>query len=227
MEERARNLIMGYIHEFEKDYKKKTNDSLSIADPIILLLTLYFIDTVGFDLELNSKSIKLSGDNNEIAENRRVGRWCSIFGKRIFKGYGKYEWNIEIIKAGATTVDYDEPGTLVIGIQNNKFCKERLDGMAFGEGKGIGIIAGPYRGIYSGNSRNVNYGQIIGKKGDKIKMILDLDNLMLSYVINGTDYGAAVTAEKGYGFDLNKDDEYRFGLSFACVYDAPKVKLCL
>ena len=141
------------------------------------------------------------------------------------KGHGKYEWNIEIIKAGAVSIGYDEDGTLVIGIQNNKYCKERLNGIAFGEGKGIGIIAGPYKGIYSGNKKNWNYGEIIGQKGDQIKMILDLDNLVLSYVINGTDYGAAVTADKGYGFELNVNTEYRFGLSFAGVSDAPKVRL--
>ena len=42
--------------------------------------------------------------------------------------------------------------------------------------------------------------------------LLDLDELELSYVINGSDYGPAVDKNNSYHFGLNKENEYRFAL---------------
>ena len=46
--------------------------------------------------------------------------------------------------------------------------------------------------------------------GDKLKMILNLNNQTLSYIINGKDNGAVKTLPN---FRISRNDEYRFGVS--------------
>ena len=68
-----------------------------------------------------------------------------------------------------------------------------------------------------------DYGEKFGKKGDTIKVILDLDESTLSFVINGNDYGPLYKKDESYGFEFNKENEYRFALS---LRKGLKVRLC-
>ena len=203
---KQRDLIFGYIHEIEKLYK------LNIPEPIILLFALFYISNAEWDLSILSNYIKVSGDNNEYVENMEDidEDWKSIFGKRICCGYGKYEWNLEIVESSSSNNNWN----IMVGIIKNdaRFCMKARDRSAFEKFTSIGIV-GSERGIVEWWIVNRKYGEKFEKVGDTIKVILDLDNLTLSYTINGTDYGPAIDSTNSYDFDLNKENEYRFALS--------------
>ena len=205
MNERELTLVFGYIHRMEIKWK-----DLSIPEPIVLLFALYYIPKAEFDLSMKSMNMIISGDNNEFVHNNlpnTIG-WRSIFGKRVFKGYGKYEWNLEIIEAGDAVNSWQ----IMVGIIKNEYCARRKEESAFGNEVSIGLV-GSQRGITEFGIVDSEYGELFNQVGDTVKMVLDLDELTLSYTINGTDYGPAITKDKSYNFGINKDTEYRFALS--------------
>ena len=63
---------------------------------------------------------------------------------------------------------------------------------------------------HKGFSCRIKYGER-PNNGSIIEMILNLDNLTLSYVINGTDYGKAFDIQRG---------KYRLGLCMSPVGDS-------
>lgn len=206
MNEQQKFLVFGFVRGIEKEYK-----NIRIPEPIVLLFALYYVANAEWDLSLKSADIMVSGDNNEFVENMTASQysWKSIFGKRICCGYGKYEWNLKII---STTKQVSNSWKIMVGIIENKYCSQQTEDSAFDDKWGIGLV-GSTQGITQTSIVNSDYGELFEKVGDTVKIILDLDNLTLSYVINGTDYGAAIDANNSYKFELNKHDEYRLALS--------------
>ena len=176
MDNRERALIFGYIREIES----KWND-ISIPEPIILLFILFYTPKAEFDLALKSKNMIVSGDNNEFVENDindNGDNWKSIFGKRIMKRYGKYEWNLEIIEANHDVIN---SWRIMVGVIINKYCEIRKEKSAFADNMSVGLV-GSEQGITETAIINDSYGELFEKVGHTIKVILDLDNLTLSYV---------------------------------------------
>ena len=79
-----------------------------------------------------------------------------------------------------------------------------------GYDKGYGFANGARLTNRRGYADGSDYGEK-PKKGSIIDMILHLDNLTLSYVINGTNYGKAFSIQQG---------KYRLGLSMRGVGDS-------
>ena len=171
-----------------------------------------------WDNKMKSKYISISSDGLIIKNNipniyrSTFDEWRSIFGTKIISKSGKYKWNFEIISIDDYTTKNE--WKLIIGIIKDEYIYNKLEEIFINTqdiGIGIGFIGGEST-IKGGISMEgtESYGINFDNVGDKLTMILDLDNNILSYTINGQIFGPV---DLGGNFKLNKNDKYRLAVS--------------
>ena len=209
MERHERSLIYGYNREFEKENKTL------IPKDIIHLIAVYYLEFEQWDLNLKSMDIKLSFNDRCVHHDRALWldgnqtAWRSIYGKTICKKNKMYKWRFKIIKIDPNSGNGNS-WKILIGIMQDKFCKNKLESCfnrrqpcSYGF---IGSIAS-LTGDKNCNDRDGKYGQKFENKGDTLTMILNMKTYVLSYIINGINYGKA--------YDIDHKGHYRLALSIA------------
>ena len=187
--------VYGYIHEYEK-----VND-VNIPKGIILVLILFYgNDKDEWDPKHISEYMTLS--DKTITQKKYD--YASSYGKRIIDS-GVFKWRLKVNECN----NYG----FLLGIRRveDKETYPPTDTW-FTEGgfqNGYGFYSHePILTSSDGFALGEKYG-IKPSNGSIIEMILDLDDLTLSYIIDGKDYGKAFDVAKG---------KYRLGV---CMREVP------
>eukprot|EP01084_Bolivina_argentea_P001411 2597_1 len=207
-------LVFGYIHQMEREHMQ-----IRIPEPLILLFGFFYVDPAEWDETLKSDDITILDGCIRSADDIRSDYWRSIFGKRICTESGKYEWNFEIIDSFQSSNMFNS-WRLFIGIMEIEFCEKHLQEDCIYKNESIGFVCS--QSTLASGMDEIPYGEKFEKKGHKLKMILDLDNLSLSYTINGNDYDNALATDST-GFTLNKTDKYKLAV---CICPDTTLKMC-
>ena len=200
IDKERRLTVSGYIREYEEV------NQVSIPSEIILVLVLFYgNDTDEWDPKLISKCMELKSKTlTQIAVGYR-----SSYGKRIID-FGIFNWKLRI--------NQWENNGFMLGIRRVKSNDDVpptetwfTDG-GYESGYGFRIrpsltsLTGPEGYAYDGKEYGVE-----PQNGSIIEMILDLENLTLSYIIDGKDYGKAFDVTEG---------KYRLALFLHMVGDS-------
>ena len=191
--------VYGYIRTQEKE------NNLEIPKSIILVMILFYgDDTDEWDPESMCKYVKVLDDKTITREIE--GFYGSSYGKVIIES-GVFKWRLKINEC--------KKYGFLLGIRrvDDEETKLPID---------TWFTKGGYQCGYGFYSRAAiltdKDGYALGKKygvappnGSIIEMVLDLNNLTLSYIINGKDYRKAFDIEKG---------RYRLGLTMRKVPDS-------
>ena len=177
----------GYIHEHE------SLNQQNIPNGIIFICILFYGNGIDkWDEKYISKTITLK--ENTVTLSTRPP--SSAYGKRIIES-GTFSWKFRI---APNTLEWQ----IMIGIWKVKdeepeidtfFTKEGNKGYAFDPIAAALTNDHGYLGNYSEYAERIENHEI----ACIVEMILDLDNLTLSYIVNDKDYGKAFDVEKcGY-----------------------------
>ena len=185
IDKERRLTVSGYIREYEEV------NQVSIPSEIILVLVLFYgNDTDEWDPKLISKCMELKSKTlTQIAVGYR-----SSYGKRIIDS-GIFKWILKInqwenngFMLGLRTVKSNDD----IPPTNTWFTEcGYKNGYGFRIRPSLTSLTGP-----EGYAGGKEYG-VEPQNGAIIEMILDLDNLTLSYIIDGVDYGKAFDVTEG------------------------------
>lgn len=223
-----RLLVFGYVHNAESEYQLA-----NFPEPLIYILALFFVHTAEWDESLKSEHIMVSDDaciHHEAYQHKNMHNnfWRSIFGKRECSQSGRYEWKFQIAdrdfphKLNDNELTMSNTWHLFIGIMKAELCAGYVETDCMYKGESVGFVGSTARVTSGGGSDSQEYGEAFETKGDTLAMILDLDATepTLSYVINGTDYGAVNAS--AIGLALSKSDTYRLAV---CVCPNTKLQL--
>ena len=168
---------------------------------------------------------------------RQLGKLATVFGRKtVSPNSGIHEWILRIVESKNSHTNY----SLVIGVTKNHFIEEcihepkgsskhpggtgaihRLP-VAFmrfnGIDRGYGFVANrgcKMKQLNQNDHRLWKYGVRIRECNEIMRVVLDMDEYTLSYVINGKEYGIA--------FDVDKECEYRLAV---CMLPGMMVELC-
>ena len=190
--DRVRQLaVYGYIREYEQV------NQVNIPEGIIFVLILFYGDSDRWDPKYISQYMKLS-DRTLTQVEYGMG---SSYGQRVVDS-GIFKWRLRI--------DQCTNDGFMLGIRRVKGDEADLPTKywftkgGFGNGYAFRSIVDEHARLT--NDRGFALGRQYGSNspnGAIIEMMLDLDNLTLSYIINDVDYGKAFDIAKG---------KYRLGL---------------
>ena len=182
-------LVSGYIHEHERMSKQ------NIPKGIILICILFYGNDVDeWDENQISEAMKLS--ERTITKNTTMWELavCS-YCKRIVD-YGKLCWRFKIEQCAADDM-FKFPGDLMIGIWkvNDQEPPKTVRFTRYGDGYGFD----PILAKLTNNKGHIDMDHEYGEEctnGTIIEMILDMNELTLSYKIDNKDYGKAFDVGK-------------------------------
>ena len=179
--------ILGYIRAYEK-----VNNTIIPKGIVLMVILFYGNDTDKWDPQCISNGMILSNLDRTITKTS--GSFESSYCAKIIES-GIFKWKFKI---------EHRYGPIIVGIWKDKddssspplntlFTKKNFGcgGYGFCSWTGAFLIEEDSKGGIMGKT----YGVILNK-GAIIEMILDLEQLTLSYIIDGKDYGKAFDVEK-------------------------------
>ena len=180
-------IVYGFIHRFESKNKQE------IPEGIILVCVLFYGNGADeWDLEQISDYMTLSDRTITQSENHLASSYC----KNIIES-GIFSWKFRI-EDNSNGTDWEGGGKFMIGIWKVK-DKEPVKDTYFTRGGGVkGYGFEPNGAILTNDNGNVDDAlEYVRRcrKGIVIEMILNLDELVLSFKIDGEDYGKAFDVE--------------------------------
>ena len=185
--QRSKCLMFGYIRRIQSLFPQNVS-YFNIPTSIINICILYFYLFDTWDIQHKSAGIIVE---NKIIKHLKGG-WDTIFLRNIVNT-DKHHWKFKIIKHSGNC--------LMIGIWNNKY-QIKSDYEYIGEKANISYVFDAYfarlnkHEKYNHWRRDNSYGRRI-KPNDVVEMVLDFNNLSLSYSINDVSYGKAHDIKKG------------------------------
>ena len=183
-------VVSGYIHEYESMNKQ------NIPKEIILICILFYGYGVDeWDVDQISIGMQLS-DRKLTKVKRGVLYASSSYCKRIIE-CGTFLWRFKIDDC-SNGVGWDDGGKFMIGIWKVNGDEEPQTDTYFtrdGDGYGFDPVGGVISNDAGYTSADQKYG-VKCKNGTIVEMLLDMNELTLSYKINDKDYGKAFDVEK-------------------------------
>ena len=176
--------VSGYIHELESKYDEQIPQAI-----IVVCILFYGDDTDSWDPKYISKYMELS-DRTLTQVKDGMG---SSFGERIIDS-GIFKWRLKINECKTYGFMLG-----IVRIQNDNippktdkwFTKVSRYQSGYAFHSNLRTLTVP-----NGSALGPKYG-IDPPNGSIIEMRLDLENLKLSYIIDGKDYGKAFDVEQG------------------------------
>ena len=196
----------------------RSNSTNIIPVELVKICLLFFMSMDGWDIENKAKWLEISGTFNEIvecasSEEDTDTKYQSIFGT-LSVCSGKHHWKFKITKINLT---YGDCIKIAIGnVKINELVEQDLNTMNNSYLSGEhGIFANVWDDTSfvmdstSGGTSMHDYGKCCKEVGDEIDMYLDLDNLKLSFAINGHNYGHIYSRyHDGQQEEKENDDKY-------------------
>ena len=184
--------VSGYIRELE------SKSGHEIPREIILVCILFYgNDSDEWDTEYINSSRVILKDRTLRMRGAAWGSTSSCYGKKIVKS-GIFSWRFKIEHFKRKKEAYGS--TPMIGIWKVDKPEDKPDVSTWFTYNHAGYAFDPTQAILTGSNgfydKKLKYG-VICKKDSIIKMILDLNELSLGYVIDGVDYGKAFDVAKG------------------------------
>ena len=198
IQQSRKDTVYGYIR------RQKSLKYERIPTGIIYICILFYGNfTDEFDPEWKGKTMDLSKNNKRVRYDP-TGDFESIFCKKIIES-GYHEWKFKVIKPGT------EGPYMMMGLWRCSKDKEPPTTTYFTNGKnqgyGYSVANATLSQIDNGCTSTSNpYGVVI-REGDIVEMIVDFDDLSLSWKVNGKSYGKS--------HDITKD-KYRAAI-FMCA----------
>ena len=214
--QRDERLISGYV---------RLNALMIIPYGIIQICIAYFIHLEEWDINNKGKFLEISGMHNEICEcinptTTASNNYQSVLGINKIDS-GKHHWKFKITKLDEI---FAYCRILIGVIKINKINEEQLKTIIdsyischdhyFGVGTNVScksIDIALINPDQTGNFMDIDYGikDKPIKVGDIIDMYLDLDNLKMSFGVNGVNYGSA--------YDNMEKTEYKMGITLSRI----------
>ena len=173
--QKTKDIVFGYIHSINNEIPKEI---------LNICLLFYSNGCDEWDKDYISQDFKRCGDNILIKTKRST---ANAFLKRIMNdGYHEWKFKIPIYNQGSDTL---------IGIwriKDNEQSSPPLDLFWFSNGHAFGL-----HGRLFGDGNTRNHGLSACGHNTIIHMILDFNNLSLSYNVNGITYGKAFDIKPG------------------------------
>ena len=194
-------LVHGYI-QFKISFRDVPYDIIRLIDQFLCFCDRWdasYLAKDGMKIEVNKNTIIISN----------TSRTTTAYGQAVFdKTTGIQVCKLKLLD------DSNPCGWFaLIGIvqNNDKWLIRNLNSSSGFRGrKGYGFIAG--RGqivsVPKNDLKSVRkpYGEIFGKQGDTMEVVLDVKMGELKYIVNDTDYGIAFD-------DIDQNKEYRLAIS--------------
>ena len=160
----------------------------------------FYNDPEEFDEDHNYHGMVIDKDDKSIVYNGSGVTWTTIFGKTIIKSNEIFAWDFKIIgKPESITNSWK----IAIGVVPASFKKTTNSSFTF-IAPNYGFIGS--NSTLAGNGKRNKVKQQFGEEeGDELRMILNLREYKLSYVINGQD--------NGYCIEKLRIENYRMAVS--------------
>lgn len=186
-------LVVGYIRVIELKYCKNILRALPKIFIILIIDLLKPCDE--WNKNIKGKGIYINKCLCSTTKNKKSRVlydliWGSVFGCKVIKN-GIFIWEIKINK-----ICHNNGWNFLVGIiKNNKLYMQKIkNSNLMKHSHNFNEIYGWSCGIYNSLLNHKNYDKKYGKtcnEGDIIQVILNLNNMTLSYKVNNIDYGIA------------------------------------
>ena len=178
--DKIKTIVYGYMH----DIIRRLSLELEIPTEIINLCVLFYHKHDRFDTKWISKAMRVEGmDNDRIITIKNA---CTSSFLELITERGRHEWKFKIYKLDGSYCG------ILIGIWKVRENVSPPIDTYFTEGGNAGYgFHGQGKLTNGSNGSTKDLFGIKCKEGSIIEMILDYNNLSLSYIIDGVNYGKA------------------------------------
>ena len=195
--EKRKILVYGYVRLIENKLQIIPNDIKNLIYSFQQFCDIW--DKIHNKQNIRKKRIII--DEERICVTSLISTTAVIFGNEVIKT-GIYEWIFQINKI-TKSFNQNTPWIGIIEDNTDIINKHKTNGAW--QSNGYLFCGGTGQTFTKSGSQK--YGTNWNKKGDIIKMIVDLDNYNIKFIINNKDYG--------FAFKNIQKKKYRMAL---CIY---------